>query len=310
MRNPMILPSVSTRLPAVRAFPLVFLIVPVLAMAPAAAAGGSALEVDILDQYLAQFDYQFGGERIIVTYCERQGGFEATGEWPNTPQVGHTNGLLHEHAEWHWARTSIAEPGWSRTDADPYGQEFLQYHHDLVHDYESWRAANGHRPLIAWDPSGPIPAAFAYDMDLPCLNRDTDAPDIARPSWLTREGGEETDGYWWYTSLCEFPSWNRLGKALEGGYHTPVHEAVGGDMANLWVSPREPVFWAWHKQIDAIAHEWESCPRADDGGDHAAVATLGAPGASREAPAVSGLSVAVAGALASLVAAAVVRVRR
>src|SRR5215208_1046434 len=44
--------------------------------------------------------------------------------------------------------------------------------------------------------------------------------------------------------------------ALEGGPHNAVHNAVGGDMQNAG-SPRDPLFFLHHANVDRIWYQWQ-----------------------------------------------------
>ncbi len=220
-------------------------------------------ELDILEDYLEPFDLREDHEGVRLTpeleHCQRRGGYRTGGDLPATPQVGWTNTLLWAHAGWHWDYARLTEPEFSADDGDRYGDAFIIYHRHLIEDYEDWRNRTGQPPLVAWDPMEPIPERFAYDVEWPCAPRTSEDPQVPLPTWMTREGGEEESPFWGYTSLCAFTSLNRLGKAMDVDYHGRVHEDVGGDMDSHMASLRDPVFWAWHKYLDDIAVEWETC---------------------------------------------------
>jgi tyrosinase len=44
------------------------------------------------------------------------------------------------------------------------------------------------------------------------------------------------------------------------GYHNTVHNWVGGTMANITISPADPLFWMHHGEIDRIWSVWEANP--------------------------------------------------
>lgn len=48
--------------------------------------------------------------------------------------------------------------------------------------------------------------------------------------------------------------------ALEGGPHNTTHVAVGGDMADM-ISPRDPIFWLHHCNIDRLWARWNALGR-------------------------------------------------
>lgn len=272
-----------------RAAVLGAIVVLVLAGAPAVHAAGS--EFALLDAYLAEHDLP----AARGDHCERRGGHLAylAGETPTPPPVGPmepTNALLAHHFQWHKERSFVTREV-SADDADRYGDDFVSYHRAMILDYDAWRSAHGAAPVEPWDPATPIPATFAYDGGSPlphdeaqrvrqitgsgCIQRATEDPRIARPSWSTIEGGDEPDPMFGHTRLCQFSDLNRLAKAVDfdfigrterSGYHASVHGGVGGDLAPVATAPRDPVFWAWHKFLDvSIFGLWDSdCAQAPD----------------------------------------------
>lgn len=222
--------------------------------------------------------------------------------------MGATNEHLRTHAQWHAQNTMHPE------DANTYGDDFVAFHREMGAHYDAWRAEQGFAPVVAWDPSTPMPPEFAYPRMTGCLPRRTDDPKVELPTWATVEGGDEPSPEWGYRSLCEFPSLNRFAKAidasatapagfvLEDSYHSAVHNRVAGDLAPPETAPRDPIFYAWHKHVDLLFVSWEtSC-----GG---AVETVSAPDA---APAESARAVpgpGVAGLAAALGVLALLRRR-
>ena len=49
-------------------------------------------------------------------------------------------------------------------------------------------------------------------------------------------------------------------RELEVGPHNDGHNFVGGIMGNSMFSPRDPIFWLHHANIDRIWNEWENIP--------------------------------------------------
>lgn len=236
-------------------------------------------EMEILDLYLEQFDTYRGAEGVWVNTvydrCQRTGGTEQTAGLVPVASADATNDLLFQHARWHGERGRLIEPVFTWSDSDPYGIDFLEYHRDLVVTYEGWRAMNGYTVLPAWDPATPIPAEFAYDVGLPCKARESDAPGIVLPTFLTAGGGEAESPFWGYRALCDIPDANRLGKTIEGSwYHADVHLTIGGDMADAGTTLRDPIFWPWHKHVQGIYDAWSACPplQEDAAGSQAAPA--------------------------------------
>ncbi len=235
----------------------------VLLAAPASVQAAPT-EMEILDQYLEQFDtYRGHGPvwvKTVYDRCLRTGGGEDTSKVPGVASLDATNDLMFQHAKWHGTRGFFLEPVFTYSDSDPYGTEFIEYHAELIRTYADWRALHGYPELVAWDPIAPIPPAYAYPVELPCKARTSEDPQIAVPSYLTIPGGDATSPFWGYTALCQIPDLNRLGKTIEGSwYHADVHLAIGGDMADAGLTLRDPIFWPWHTHVQQIVETWETC---------------------------------------------------
>lgn len=158
------------------------------------------------------------------------------------------------HEEWH----QINGPGGTRGPGS--GELFLQFHRDMMADFE---AETGVPAPTGWDPSEPVPGEIT-DPDGP---RRTDDPNVYLPNWLspTGEGTEEgntqfgdtvtVDGQT-FDSLDDFENPDQLGRALgESGYHASVHSALGGTMSGF-ASPRDAAFYLWHGHIDGLVDQW------------------------------------------------------
>ena len=206
-----------------------------LVLLPAAGGAEPDAELPILEAYLAPHD------EVVVQgrHCARHGGLDNTRDLPDTPHVA-TNRLLADHVAWHLAHEAIGGHAFSPDDADDYGERFFLYHHEMIHAYEAWRAANGHPPLVPWDPATTIPPHFSTDPSPLCQGRDREHVARPLPTWATLGGGAVADPLWGYTRLCDFPSVNRLAKSLDSGYHSEVHNGraggVGGDMDWPWTA--------------------------------------------------------------------------
>lgn len=48
---------------------------------------------------------------------------------------------------------------------------------------------------------------------------------------------------------------NAFEPQIEAGPHNPVHNLIGGEMANM-TSPRDPIFYLHHANIDRLCHAW------------------------------------------------------
>lgn len=218
-------------------------------LAPVASpAATEAPELGIVGAFLAETDSPL----VMGDHCRRHGGVQTTEDLPalDAPWPVWTNGHLYEHVSWHFRHLSIERAVFSLGPEDRYGDEFVAFHREMIAHYDAWREAYGHEPVATWDPALPIPPEFAYPASAGCRARDHDDVNLPAPTWATIAGGEKRDPLWNHTALCQFADVNELGKSIDWGYHGDVHAAVGGDMDNALVSPRDPVFWAWHKFLD------------------------------------------------------------
>ena len=77
-----------------------------------------------------------------------------------------------------------------------------------------------------------------------------ESPDADRRVWFSFQA--QTLGYEQY--LGDFFPFTR---ELEGNMHNNGHGWVGGDMANIRISPNDPIFWMHHAQIDRIWSVWQ-----------------------------------------------------
>jgi hypothetical protein len=162
------------------------------------------------------------------------------------------------HVEHHeaWHRTN----GAGGTRGPGSGELFLQFHRDMMADFE---AETGVPAPTGWDPSEPVPGEIT-DPDGP---RTTSDPNVFLPSWLspTGEGTEEGDAQFGetvtvdgqtFSSLEDFENPDQLGRAMgESGYHASVHSNLGGTMGGF-ASPRDAAFYLWHGHIDGLVDQW------------------------------------------------------
>ena len=74
-------------------------------------------------------------------------------------------------------------------------------------------------------------------------------PNRARRPWFV---GENT-----YDVLMQYDDYYIFSRELEFGPHGAGHNWIGGDMANVMISPNDPVFWFHHAQVDRIWAKWQ-----------------------------------------------------
>ena len=159
-----------------------------------------------------------------------------------------------EHMDWHNDPANHARTG-------NYGERFLQFHEQYIAEFDSFRATKGLIPVDGWDPATPIPAYLSHDHAL-SAPRNSDNPysinpHCRTPTWATTAGGTDPDPVYGHTSLLQFTSLDELGRSIDSGWHSTVHNSIGGDMATF-NSPIDPIFWRWHKWIDQIRSTWEA----------------------------------------------------
>lgn len=53
---------------------------------------------------------------------------------------------------------------------------------------------------------------------------------------------------------------DQLGRSIDApgtpAWHSSVHAAIGGDMADHSTAPRDPVFWMYHRTIGDVSRNW------------------------------------------------------
>jgi hypothetical protein len=59
-------------------------------------------------------------------------------------------------------------------------------------------------------------------------------------------------------SIKKAKSYAAFTRRLELGPHGEVHEWVGGPMADIRISPADPIFWMHHAQCDRIWSQWQT----------------------------------------------------
>jgi hypothetical protein len=294
----------------------------ILLLASLSVAATAESELDMLAAYLQPYDEP----AVQGDHCRRSGGIEA-GTAAGELEVPATNRHLLRHRLWHDAASEgrVIDDAF-RDENNTYGTEFREYHRDMVFSYAAWREDHGLPPLGVWDPATPIPPEFTNPDALPrevmnsdtdariiavfvqCLAHETEDPNVSVPSWATIVGGSTPDPVFGYRALCDFPTLNALGKAIDSsgeGFHSNVHATVAGDLAPPWTSPRDPLFHPWHHFLElSVFSAWESeCQKPPAGPQPD-------PGSTRGLPAATASLIVLALACAALAAGARLRRRR
>ncbi|SEI93711.1 Common central domain of tyrosinase [Frateuria terrea] len=135
---------------------------------------------------------------------------------------------------------------------------FLAWHRGFLARFEAQlRKAAGSSSLVLpyWD--------YYYDPILP-----TEFQDPSSPLYLAGRTGKDVSGALSMTpfgnSLINLPRGYPYAfePAVETAPHNPVHNLIGGAMDNVAISPRDPIFWLHHANIDRL---WDAWVRAGAG---------------------------------------------
>lgn len=158
------------------------------------------------------------------------------------------------------------------------GTLFFPGHRGYIGGFEIWLLNVEGRPefvpLPKWDPANPIPF-FQDGMNFAFRGTDTDACTTSDAGPGANCSGIENfninrplpDSFKPSGGLCAYESIEQLQKGdggrpgLEGSYHNPVHNAVGGTMGQVFVASSALVFWPWHAFIDDVSQQYESACR-------------------------------------------------
>lgn len=163
------------------------------------------------------------------------------------------------------AYTNNADPrSWSywvyvHSQLCPHGKAyFLAWHRGFLYNFENQlRIASGDPALVLpyWNyydnPS--LPAEF-LDPTLPLYRSDRVGTNVA--SGLSLNAFADT--------LINFQRGkpNAFEPVIEATPHNNVHNLIGGAMASVSISPRDPIFWVHHANIDRL---WAAWLQADHG---------------------------------------------
>jgi tyrosinase len=137
-------------------------------------------------------------------------------------------------------------------------------------------------PYWDWTANGQLPAAFAtpnYNgQPNPLYDATRTSQTVTVPA--TYVGASRMSTIYAETSFEVFgssrpngqnstaPSWLRVGGLegpLEGYPHDYTHGYVGGDMGQVSLSPRDPILWLHHCNIDRVWDHWNNMGRANTG---------------------------------------------
>jgi hypothetical protein len=178
----------------------------------------------------------------------------------------HANRIQTEHAQWH------IDHHFQDTNYD--GNLFFEFHRAFLANFNAWRARFGYPPIgPAYNPATPIPSGVAIDHAARNGQNPPDCtqfglPSCATPSEFTATG---TTPHVSNRDPCDpaaspaneprriqdFPANQKLlGCAVTDPWHNVVHVAIGGnggDMSVPRTAAKDPIFWRWHKYVDAVS---------------------------------------------------------
>jgi Common central domain of tyrosinase len=159
----------------------------------------------------------------------------------------HKGKVLVDHRAWHWN---------SRHRACRSSETFFTFHKGFLSTANHWRLLFNFPAITSWDPGVRPPPA-----DPPSnhngrnarfntiLNAKPRYYDINGNGRAVRTRCPQNRGV---TRLKQFATPKHLGDEMEFRWHGNVHVRVGGEMGTIPVSPKDPVFYKWHKTIDGV----------------------------------------------------------
>ena len=157
------------------------------------------------------------------------------------------------------ANTNAASPSswayWTNVHVNycPHGiAYFLAWHRGYLYCFEQQLR------IVSGDPTLSVPYWNYYQY--PRIPTEFTDPTPGNPLYMPRAGTSVYNAL----SLSPFDSsvWNfqrgttnAFEPQLESAPHNPVHNLIGGEMANM-TSPRDPIFYLHHANIDRLWHAW------------------------------------------------------
>lgn len=157
------------------------------------------------------------------------------------------------------ANKDSTQPGswlyWSNTHRDfcPHGKAyFLAWHRGFLYRFEGWlRKLSGDPALVLpyWNyyDTPQVPPEF-LDQSLPLYRGDRKSTDVTAA--LSMDPFADT--------LIHFQrgKTDAFEPVVEAHPHNPVHNLIGGAMSSILTSPRDPLFWVHHANIDRLWAAW------------------------------------------------------
>ena len=197
---------------------------------------------------------------------ERESNINYT-KWPELRAVINTlidNGIYKELADIHAARVRDSDGfihARHRMHGQMYGpigaRRFLPWHRAYLIAFE--RAVRAIDPSLSipywdWHADGGRLVGFAGFLGLSPRRElgtlPSEAPVAGRQAWFVDSTTFDT-----FTQFSG--DYYPFSQALESSPHGPGHNWIGGDMANVMISPNDPVFWFHHAQVDRVWAKWQ-----------------------------------------------------
>lgn len=163
----------------------------------------------------------------------------------------HKAKVLIDHRAWHYNST------FSHCAS---GEAFFTFHKGFIGAANHWRLLFNYPVLTAWDPGASAPPTD------PATNHNARGGGFstvlnAKPGMYDLNGnGRNVIGRCPQNAgvkkLKDFATAKHLSDEMEFGWHGRVHVNVGGEMSGPSNSPKDPVFYKWHKMVDEVYDQY------------------------------------------------------
>ena len=157
----------------------------------------------------------------------------------------HEARVLKTHFQWHL--TNHSGTCWSDG-----GEDFFIFHRQVLGSANGFRDTFGYGSIVYWDGTQALPVS----PDSLHAARGVNGVPFATPTYYTFTGNEVSPCAR-VEKLSEFPSGTALAREMEAAWHAQGHGHVGGDMNGLNTSPKDPIFYRWHRAIDIVYYNWQ-----------------------------------------------------
>jgi hypothetical protein len=155
----------------------------------------------------------------------------------------HQANVLTSHVAWHDANPS----GVCRSA----GADFFVFHRQVLGSANGFRSTFGYPAITFWDGTQALPVS----PDARHARRAARNIPFGTPSYYTLRGGPRS-GCERAAKLTDFGSAASLAREMEAEWHSRGHVFVGGDMRSILSSPKDPIFYRWHRAVDIVYDNW------------------------------------------------------